>query len=192
MLEFLLELDKQAFLFLNGLHNGFFDFVMWWFSDKMIWVPFYLFLIYLFVRKFGWESVAILLSLAILITLSDQISVIIKNGFERFRPSHNLDIQDQIRNLNGYLGGNYGFVSSHASNSFALVFFVVKILKPKRNIFTSLLYTWAFLVSYSRIYLGVHYPGDIIGGAILGVALAWIIVNIYNRVISRLCFSKQC
>jgi len=192
MLDFFSELDKQVFFFLNGLHSGFFDFLMWWFSDKLIWVPFYLIMFYLLVRKYGWETIAILLSVAILIALSDQISGLIKDTVQRYRPSRNPEIGDQVRTLNGYLGGNYGFVSSHAANSFALAFFLIKFLKPKKTIFAYLLIVWAILVSYSRIYLGVHYPGDILGGALLGVALAWIVVNVYQIVIVRSCFSKQC
>lgn len=192
MLDFLNELDQQIFLFLNSLHTGFFDFLMWWFSDKLIWIPFYLFLLYLLIRKYGWESVAVLLSLAILIALSDQVSGFIKDAVARYRPSNDPELYEQVRTLNGYFGGNYGFVSSHAANSFAMVYFIAKMLNPKASFFIPLLFVWASLVSYSRIYLGVHYPGDIIGGALLGIALAWLIVNIYQRIIRYSCFSKQC
>lgn len=192
MLDFLNELDQQIFLFLNSLHTGFFDFLMWWFSDKLIWIPFYLFLLYLLIRKYGWESVAVLLSLAILIALSDQVSGFIKDAVARYRPSNDPELYEQVRTLNGYFGGNYGFVSSHAANSFALAYFLAKMLKSKASFFIPLLFVWASLVSYSRIYLGVHYPGDIIGGALLGIALAWLIVNIYQRIIRYSCFSKQC
>lgn len=192
MLDFLNDLDKHVFLFLNNHYNDFFDFLMWWFSDKFIWIPFYLIMFYLIVRKYGWESIAILLSIAILIALSDQISGMIKYGVERLRPSHDPEIQDQVRTLNGYLGGSYGFVSSHAANSFALAFFLVKFLKSKKTYIAPLFFVWAFSVSYSRIYLGVHYPGDILCGALLGLALAWIIVNVYQRFIGRTCFAKPC
>lgn len=192
MLDFLNELDQQIFLFLNSLHTGFFDFLMWWFSDKLIWIPFYLFLLYLLIRKYGWESVAVLLSLAILIVLSDQVSGFIKDAVARYRPSNDPELHEQVRTLNGYFGGNYGFVSSHAANSFAMAYFLAKMLNPKASFFIPLLFVWASLVSYSRIYLGVHYPGDIIGGALLGIALAWLIVNIYQRIIRYSCFSKQC
>ena len=165
---------------------------MWGFSDKLIWIPLYLYLIYLIVRKYGWESITILLSLTILIALSDQISVLIKENVERFRPSHNPDIKEQARTLNGYMGGNYGFVSSHAANSWALVYFLYKFLNLRFTLLGPILIIWAILVSYSRIYLGVHYPCDILGGALLGIVLSWIIVTLYQRIISRLCFSKEC
>ncbi|MBN1651804.1 MAG: phosphatase PAP2 family protein [Bacteroidales bacterium] len=192
MLDFLIDLDKQAFLFLNGCHSNAFDFMMWWFSDKMVWIPFYLYLAYKIVRKYGWESIAILLSIAILIALSDQISVVIKESVARFRPSHDPVIEEYVRTLRGYRGGNYGFVSSHAANSFALVVFLYHFLKLKHTFLGPVLILWAFLVSYSRIYLGVHYPGDIIGGALLGMVLAWILVHLYQFVVTRICISKSC
>jgi len=192
MLDFLNEIDKQVFLFLNSQHNGFFDFLMWWFSDKLIWIPFYLFLLFLLIKQYQWETVAILLTLAILIALSDQFSGLLKNSIARLRPTHNFEIQDQVQTLNGYLGGSYGFVSAHAANSFALAYFLIKFLKPHIKYIAPILYFWALLVSYSRVYLGVHFPGDILGGAILGLFSAWVMVNIYYRFISKLCFSKQC
>ncbi len=192
MLDFLNDLDKQVFLFLNGCHSKEFDFIMWWLSDKMIWIPFYLYLIYRIVRIYGWETIAILLSVAILVALSDQISVVIKESVARFRPSHDPVIEEYVRTLRGYRGGNYGFVSSHAANSFALVYFLYHFLKLKHTFLGPVLIIWATLVAYSRIYLGVHYPGDIIGGALLGIALAWIVVRLYQFVTTRFCISKHC
>jgi undecaprenyl-diphosphatase len=192
MLDFLLHLDKEVFLSLNGLHNNFFDFIMWWSSSKLIWIPLYLYFLYLIIKKYGWESVAILLSLALLIALSDQISGFVKDGVQRFRPSHNPDFIGQVRTLNNYLGGNYGFVSSHAANSFALAYFLSKILEPKSIYFKILLFAWATEVSYSRIYLGVHYPGDILGGAFLGILLAGLVVYFYQHIFHKFCLSKNC
>lgn len=192
MLDFLKDIDQSVFLFLNGCNSGLFDFLMWWFSDKLIWIPFYLFLLYLIIKQYGWESLAILLSLALLIALSDQASGFIKDSVQRFRPSNEPNLAGQVRSLNGYLGGNYGFVSSHASNSFALAYFLWSFLKSKYKFIAPLLLIWAVLVSYSRIYLGVHYPGDIVGGAILGTFLAWLVVLLYQKIIAKSCFKNQC
>lgn len=192
MFDFLPEWDKHLFLLLNGIHNGFFDFIMWWLSNKIIWAPFYLVLLFLLVRKYGWESIALILSLAILIALSDQVSGFIKDLVARPRPSHSPTIQDQVYTLNGYRGGNYGFVSSHAANSFALAFFLSYFLRSTYKFLPFVLFGWAFAVAYSRIYLGVHYPGDVIVGAVLGVSLAWIVVWAYKIFRKYSCFSKQC
>lgn len=192
MLDFLKELDTQVFLFLNSYHTRFLDILMWWISDKLIWIPLYIYLLYRVVRRFGWESIAVLLSLAILIALSDQTSGFIKNAAERLRPSHNPDIKDQVLTLRGYFGGSYGFVSSHAANSFALAYFMYKFLNLNYTYLGPYLFVWAFIVSYSRIYLGVHYPGDILGGALVGLVLAWMVVKVYQQIIRLTCFSKQC
>jgi len=109
-----------------------------------------------------------------LIFLSDQISVIIKESVQRFRPTHQENISDLVYTVNDYKGGDFGFLSSHASNSFALAVFLISIFGKQLKYFTPLIIFWAVLISYSRIYLGVHYPGDIIAGALLGSILGLI------------------
>lgn len=191
MMEFLINIDQSLFLFLNGLHATWFDPIMWWLSDKLIWIPLYLFILYLIIRKYQWKSVGILLSVAILIAASDQVSVFIKYGIERFRPTHNEGIKDSIHTLNEYFGGSYGFVSSHAANSFALAAFTSFFLAPYYKNYRWIAFIWAALVSYSRIYLGVHYPGDILGGAILGILLSFIVYKLY-RLFSNACPNNYC
>jgi len=192
MLDIIDALDKQLFLLLNSFHSRFFDVVMWYASDKLIWLPLYFILIYLIARKYGWETFAVLLTLAVLISLSDQVSGFIKDTVMRLRPSHEPELLDQVRNLRGYVGGNYGFVSAHAANSFAFAYFVYKFLNLRYTILGPGLFIWALIVSYSRIYLGVHYPGDIIAGAVLGLALAFLITTLYKRVINSFCNSRYC
>ncbi|MBN2237103.1 MAG: phosphatase PAP2 family protein [Bacteroidales bacterium] len=192
MLEFLNELDAQLFLILNSWHCNACDVLMWWASDKLIWLPFYLFLLFLLIRKYKWETIAILFAIAILIALSDQVSGLIKDSVMRLRPSHSPDLVALVRTLKGYVGGNYGFVSSHAANSFGMAYFVYSFLKKDFPNYSWLLFVWAFVVSHSRIYLGVHYPGDILGGALLGLVLASLVRVCYNWIIAKSCFAKQC
>lgn len=166
LIEFLKNTDTQLFLFLNGMHNRFFDVLMWWISYKFTWIPLYLFLIYLLWKKFGKGVFPVLISVAVLIFLSDQVSVqLFKNTVVRYRPCHNLLIKDLIHLQDG-CGGLYGFVSSHAANTFALAMFLSLLLGGRK--FTGMMFLWAALCSYSRIYLGVHYPADILAGALLG------------------------
>jgi undecaprenyl-diphosphatase len=113
------------------------------------------------------------------ITLADQISVkCFKFVFERLRPSHNPEIKNQVNILNGYRGGQFGFVSSHAANTFALAAFTTRLFRNRY--FAWFIFIWAAVVSYSRIYLGVHYPLDILGGAILGMILGYLVFYLYK------------
>jgi undecaprenyl-diphosphatase len=123
--------------------------------------------------KYKWRTLYVVLFIGLLFLFADQISVqLFKNVFERLRPCHNPEITSIVHIINGHCGGRFGFVSSHASNSFALAIFVGLFLRNHyRFIFPAMAF-WAALVSYSRVYVGVHYPADIIGGAILGTAVA--------------------
>jgi len=178
MLEFLLDLDTRLFLFLNGLHSPFWDTLMWAISDKEFWYPFYGILILAMVWRYKWNAIAILIFIALLITLSDQLSVkAFKEVFERWRPSHNPEIKDLVHTVKGYRGGDFGFVSSHAANTFAMAFFTSKLFQNRY--YSWFIFIWAAVVSYSRIYLGVHYPLDIIGGALLGILLGYLIFKLY-------------
>ena len=167
MIEALESLDRALFLFLNGLHCDALDPIMMWISGKFVWIPFYLLLIVLIVRKHEWKSLIIIIpALVVMVTLSDQISVqVFKNGFERYRPCHNEDIKSMIHLL-GNCGGQYGFISSHATNTFALAAFIICVMRSTPLTYT--MFIWAAVVSYSRIYLGVHYPADVLTGALVG------------------------
>lgn len=172
MLELLEQFDRELFLFLNGLNSPVLDIIMVWFSDKLFWIPFYFLLLLLIVWKNGWKSLLIIIPIvALVITLSDQISVhLFKEVFKRYRPCHNEQIKNLVHLSNG-CGGIYGFVSSHAANTFALAVFIGFILKDRIKYIFPFMLSWAFLISYSRIYTGVHYPLDILAGAILGILI---------------------
>lgn len=181
LIETIKHIDTDIFLYLNSKHNAFWDFVMFWVSGDYTWIPLYVFLFYLVVKKKSKQALVVLLSAIVLITLSDQLSVhAFKNVFMRYRPCHNLLIQNMVHTFKG-CGGTYGFVSSHAANTFALATFLSLILKGTYKYFTPAIFTWAAFVSYSRIYLGSHYPADIIGGALLGMTLGYIVAKFYFR-----------
>jgi len=186
MLEKLNSLDTQLFLYLNNKHCAFLDGFMYWMSDIVFWIPFYVILLIIIIRYFKKKSIPILLSVAVLIILSDQISShLLKNLVKRPRPSHEITLQGLIYLSKAGPGGEYGFVSSHASSSFALFCFLSLILPKSFRNLKYILCFWAVIVSYSRIYNGVHYPGDVMGGALLGAFLAWLISLIYFWIISR-------
>ncbi|BAX78934.1 phosphatase PAP2 family protein [Labilibaculum antarcticum] len=174
MLDWLLNLDKELLLLLNGQQNYFWDYLMRLISEKEMWYVFYIVLMTCVINTFGWKKGGlIILSLILVIAISDQIaSGIFKPLFKRFRPSRDPDFSHLVNLVKGYTGGKYGFVSSHAANSFGLAVLASLILKDR--ITGAFLIFWAVLVSYSRIYLGVHYPSDIIGGAIVGISMAYL------------------
>jgi len=179
-LQFIENIDRQLFLFLNSLHNPFWDKLMFTISQTSTWIPLYIFLILYLAFTQKKKAIFSVLVIAAFVGLADYSSVhFFKNVFLRYRPCHNLEIQKVIHLVNNHCGGQYGFISSHAANVFALATLFSFIIKKK--IFVIPLLLWATVVSYSRIYLGVHYPLDILGGAIWGMFLAGIAYYLYSK-----------
>jgi undecaprenyl-diphosphatase len=169
-LQKILDTDTELFLYLNSFHNDFWDTIMLMVTRKETWIPFFLVVVYFFIRNYRSKSIVILLFMALTLLASDQLSVLIKDTVQRLRPVYNPAIEHLVHNVLRK-GGQYGFVSSHAANSFAILVFTALIFK-NRN-YTLLLFFWALVFSYSRIYSGVHYPLDILGGAALGWFLGY-------------------
>ncbi len=187
MLDQLLQWDQDLFLFLNGLNAPFFDFLMYWISDKYIWIPFYAFLMALIIKSYKTEAILVAIFIALVVTLSDQSSVkLFKDVFERLRPCHEPALNGLVHTVYGRCGGQFGFVSSHAANAFGMAVLVTLLLKKHFWWIGWLLIPWAAVVSYSRVYLGVHYPGDIIGGALLGILCAYITYVLFRFTSHRL------
>ena len=171
------ELDQQVFLFINSQNSEFWDHVMYAISTKLIWVPLYIAILIALGRKYKKKILVILLFIILAVALSDQISVFLKNSFQRLRPCHVEELQGTVHLVNGYCGGKYGFVSSHAANSFNIA--LLSLLLMKRRWFSVSMVIWAAVVGYSRIYLGAHYPADVICGSLLGVLTGWAIYRLY-------------
>ena len=176
ILSTLNHIDTQLFLFLNGIHSPFFDLVFQWITERYSWIAFYLILGVLVFIKFKWRGFILTPFIALLIIFSDQFSVLLfKDVFMRLRPCHNPELANLVHTINGACGGQYGFVSSHAANTFALAIFVGFIFKKQIGWLLYFMLIWAIVVSYSRIYVGVHYPGDVLGGALLGSIISFLI-----------------
>ena len=174
-MEALQQFDASIFTTINSWHALYFDNFMALVTVVATWLPMILMLLFMLYRKKGWRKMlAILLAVGVVILIADQVSAsIIKPLVGRLRPSRNPDLQSTIPLVNGYRGGMFGFVSSHAANCFGIALFLAFLFKNRA--FTWLMIAWASLMCYSRIYLGVHYPGDIVCGALLGVTAAAIV-----------------
>ncbi len=186
-MDALIQFDQNLFLIINGLHSPFFDFLMYWFSDKYIWVPLYAFLLFLMFRENRNHFWLVLLMVALLVTLTDQISVkLFKDVFMRLRPCHEPALDGMVRTLYGQCGGKYGFVSSHATNTFGVAVFTGLVLTIRYKWIIPVMLTWAAMVCYSRIYLGVHYPGDVAAGALTGAMTGYLVFLLFRMLKTRL------
>lgn len=188
--EFILwlsDIDARLLLIVNGAHSPFFDSVMWCISGRWIWVPFYAVLAYLLFRRMSWKRASIcLVTIGLIILAADQTcATLIRPEIGRLRPANlNNPLSSFVHVVNGYRGGRYGFPSCHAANTFALAVFMSLVIRHKW--FTVMMFLWAFIVSYSRMYLGVHYFGDLFCGATIGSLFAVLFYYLQNYLFKRL------
>lgn len=187
------ELDRQLFLKINqDWQNAFFDFIMPFLRQPYFWVPVYMFFLVLILinfRRSGWLWVVFLSATA---SLSDIISSrFIKPAFMRIRPCNEPELLGQVNLLVIRCGGNGSFTSSHATNHFALAMFIFITLKPYLGNWAYLLFLWAGLVCYAQVYVGVHYPGDVLGGALLGSGIGYVLAGAYSGIFKNLVRSSR-
>ncbi|WP_297719375.1 phosphatase PAP2 family protein [uncultured Porphyromonas sp.] len=186
MVESLVGIERDAFLWLNSLHSIYLDSVMFFISDKWPWILFVV--LFLFLMSFGQkkgEVILLLLGIALLVVLADGISSgIIKQIFQRARPTYHPLTQDVVKTVLGHRGGGYGFVSGHTANFFAFSLFASLVIRNR--LFTIASFVVATTVAYSRIYLGMHFITDVLPGLLLGLACGWFCYWLYSE--SRVAF----
>ncbi|TAH20145.1 MAG: phosphatase PAP2 family protein [Cytophagales bacterium] len=183
MLEFLDQTDKTIFLLLNGLHQDWLDLPMQTITSTSAWIPLYILIVIFLFWKFKKFALVFLVAVGLCIAAADQFtSSFMKPTFQRPRPCYDEQISAKVYNYVG-CGGQYGFASSHAANTFALAMlcWLVGRNLPEKKKIGVFMFAWASLVSYSRIYVGVHYLGDIIAGAFVGISVAYLIFLLFQK-----------
>lgn len=174
MIDYLMDIDADALLAVNGLHDLFQDAFWWFMTAKWSSALLVLALLWILLRQNRRHALLVLAMLVLAVLMADQVSSgLIKHLVERLRPTHDPSLESMVHVINGYRGGLYGFVSSHAANFFAVSTFLSLVMRQRWVAFS--LFTWALLQCYSRMYLGVHYPGDILGGIVVGVLAGWLV-----------------
>lgn len=177
------ELDTKLELAINGAHDPLLDFVFFWASNKWTWIPFYVWILFILYRNYGKKVIYFLPMIAGMTVASDQLSTLLKNTTLRFRPCHEPMLKDLIHLVNDACGGKYGFVSSHAANTMALAVFICLVLPSGYKYLRLELIAFVLINAYSRMYLGAHYPLDILCGWVLGFILALLFSSLMKNII---------
>ncbi len=181
MWEELIQLDKEVFLFLNQMGSESWDAFWMLLTNKWTSIPLYLVLFLLTYTYFGWKkTLLVLITVALLITCTDQLANFFKYGVMRLRPCYDPEVSDQLRLVKASCGGKFGYFSAHAANSFAIAMFFGIQLQQRFRYLKALLILWALLVAYSRVYIGVHFPLDVITGLIVGGLFGWTFARLFN------------
>ncbi len=189
MLDQLVQYDKELFLFLNNLGSPTWDGFWMALTNKTgpIALPLYMLLLFLAYRTFGIKRLlVVLLGVVVMILMTDQLANFFKFGFQRLRPCHDLEVNEAMRLVKSYCGGKFGYFSAHASNTMAVAIFFGTLLRSKSRYIGIFLVLWAILVAYSRVYIGVHFPLDVLTGAVIGSIFGWLCAKLVIFALHRI------
>jgi len=187
MLEEIIKYDTDLFLFLNNLGNTTWDSFWLFMTNKVNSIPLYFLLVLFSYKKLGLKkTLLVLVTVGILIGATDQFANFFKYGFQRLRPCHNDELDGIMRLVKNSCGGKYGYFSAHAANSFAVAIFFINLLKGRFKYIGVFLVIWAVLVAYSRIYIGVHYPLDVLTGIAIGSLFGHIFYKLMQLIAAKL------
>ncbi len=194
MLEQLLQYDKELFLLLNNAGSTTWDAFWMLLTNKVGFISLlvYVLLLFLGYRALGVKKLIVLLvTVALTIVVTDQLANFFKDGFQRLRPCYDDDLSGAMRLVKGYCGGTYGYFSAHAGNTMAVAVFFSILLRSTYRYLWILIVPWAFLVGYSRIYIGVHFPLDVLTGMVIGTIFGWIFAKLYIFALHRIPYDFE-
>ena len=192
MVDQILQWDTEAFIYLNSLGTTTWDPFWLAYTSRFIWIPFYAVLLYLIFKQMPLKAfLTTIVVVALMILVTDQITNLFKNGFHRLRPCHLAEIMDGMRLVKSHCGGQYGFFSGHASNTMAAAFFIGLTLKKRFKYLLYILIIWAILMAYSRVYIGVHYPLDVLLGMLFGTITGTLFYKLNVYLINRFNFNTK-
>ena len=178
MIDKILQLDRQIFMYLNSLGSEKYDGLWLFITSQFNWIPIFLFIGYLLFKNLGWRhALMVIIIISFLIALTDQTTNLFKNGFQRLRPGSDPDLAQLIRAIQ--TRKSFSFISGHASNSMASAMFLFLVLRPYLK-YMGFIFLWPLIFAYSRIYLGLHYPFDILCGYLWGITTAFLMWEVYK------------
>lgn len=186
MWDALLHIDRDLLLELNGWGGPGWDRFWLLVSDKWVALPLYLFLVIFFGRQWGWKRLLLgLVCIGLLLTATDQLANFFKYGVERLRPCHEPELTGLLRLVKPSCGGQFGYFSAHAANAMGVAVFFSALWVKKYRLGMILLLLWSLTVGYSRIYLGVHYPLDVISGFLAGGFMGWLFAKLFEKAATK-------
>lgn len=186
----LLQFDKDLFLFLNFDGGSMLDTLFWHITDKETWIPLYCVILWFIYRRYGWRyMLASAAAIALCVLATDQICNFFKDNTPKLRPSHNPTLDGLVHTVRNYKGGFYGTISAHAATTFSVACFTSWIFRSRW--YTWAIFGWCLLVCYSRIYVGVHFPFDIMFGLITGGLVSWLAIYGFKRIPPYLLYDTQ-
>lgn len=190
MIDQIAQWDTDVFIFLNSLGTSTWDPFWMAYTSKFNWIPLYAILLYLIFKQMQLKAfLTTIVVVTLMILVTDQTTNLFKNGFHRLRPCHLAELIDGMRLVKSYCGGQYGFFSGHASNTMAAAVFIGLTLKKRFKFLFPILIVWAIMMGYSRIYIGVHYPLDVLLGMLFGILLGTLFYKLNVYLINKFKFN---